>query len=121
MDDTTRLDQALAFANYRQTLNNQLQKLKNRTEGHLIHAKNGGSFTINRELICFLQYLKTENIDTVALIDDNGLPIQIDDVTAFLKEITLRYFMVTNDYLKDYQQIRSARNVKSIVGVEAGK
>lgn len=113
-----RLQKALEFANYRQTLNNQLQKIKVRAEGMLIFAKSGGSFTINRELICFLDYLDKQGINDVALLDDNNLPVQIDNVKAFLDEITKRYFEVTSDYLKEYQEVRRARNVKTIIDLK---
>jgi hypothetical protein len=113
-----RLEQALSFANYRQTLNNQLQKLKTRAEGMLIFAKNGGSFTINRELICFLDYLVRSNKTNATLLDDNNAPVLIVDVLEFQKEITNRYFEVTNDYLKEYQEIRKSRNVKSVLDIK---
>lgn len=113
-----RLTQALAFANYRQTLNNQIQKLKIRTDGQLIIAKNGGSFTVNRELMCFLDYLVRTDITEAALIDDNKVPVLIEDIPAFLKEVTQRYFSVTTDYLKEFQELRKSRNVKSILSIK---
>ena len=113
-----RLEQALAFSNYRQTLNNQLQKIKIRTEGLLIIAKNGGSFTINYDLISFLNYLRDSEISTVVLLDDNNIPVQITDVGEFLKEITRRYLEVTDDYYREYQEIRKSRNVKSILDIK---
>jgi predicted HTH transcriptional regulator len=113
-----RLQKALEFANYRQTLNNQLQKIKVRAEGMLIFAKNGGSFTINRELICFLDYVDKQGMNDVALLDDNNLPVQIEDVKGFLSEITKRYFEVTSDYFKEYQEVRRARNVKTIIDLK---
>lgn len=116
MDD--RLEQALAFANYRQTLNNQLQKLQIRATGMLIYAKNGGSFTINKELICFLDYLVRNDTNDATILDDNNTPVQISDVKAFLKEVNDRYFSVTTDYLKEYQAIRKSRNVKSILDIK---
>ena len=113
-----RLEKALEFANYRLTLNNQLKKVKVRAEGMLIFAKNGGSFTINRELICFLDYLTKSDLKDATLLDDNNNPVHIDDIPGFLKEITTRYFEVTNDYLKEYQNIRKSRNVKSILDLK---
>lgn len=113
-----RLEKALEFANYKQTLNNQIQKLKTRTEGMLIIAKNGGSFTVNQELICFLSYLSTTKVTEATLLDDNKNPVLISDVAEFLKEVTRRYFEVTNDYIKEYQEIRKSRNVKSILGLK---
>ena len=113
-----RLTQALSFANYRQTLNNQLLKLKIRAEGTLIFAKNGGSFTVNKELICFLDYLTKSEMESATLLDDNNVPVSIDNVASFLKEVTERYFEVTNDYLREYQAIRKSRNVKSILDIK---
>lgn len=113
-----RLTQALSFANYRQTLNNQLSKLKIRAEGTLIFAKNGGSFQVNRELICFLDYLVRANMSEATLLDDNNTPVLITDVPAFLEEVTHRYFEVANDYLREYQEIRKSRNVKSILDIK---
>lgn len=113
-----RLQKALEFANYRQTLNNQLQKLKIRADGQLIFAKNGGSFKINRELIGFLDYLERAGTKEAVLLDDNNTPVSISDVPDFLKEVTKRYFEVTTDYLKEYQEIRKSRNVKSILDLK---
>jgi len=113
-----RLQKALEFANYRQTLNNQLQKLKIRSEGNLIFAKNGGSFTISKELIGFLDYLERTGATEVVLLDDNNTPVAISNVPEFLKDVTKRYFEVTTDYLKEYQEIRKARNVKSILDLK---
>lgn len=113
-----RLQKALEFANYRQTLNNQLQKLKIRSEGNLIFAKNGGSFTISKELIGFLDYLERSGVKDAVLLDDNNTPVSITDISEFLKDITKRYFEVTADYLKEYQEIRKARSVKSILDIK---
>lgn len=110
-----RLKKALEFANYRQTLNIQLHKAKIRTESFLIIAKNGGSFSVNQELICFLDYLVRTGTSRASLLDDNNIPIQISDIDSFLKEVTTRYFEVTNDYLREYQSIKKSRDVKSII------
>lgn len=113
-----RLKKALEFSNYRQTLNIQLSKVKTRSEGLLIFSKNGGSFDITQELICFLDYLERTGMSQANILDKNNIPIFIEDVSTFLKEITIRYFEVTNDYLHEYQQIKKARSVKSILDLE---
>lgn len=113
-----RLQKALEFANYRQTLNNQLHKIKIKTEGLLIFSKNGGNFAINQELICFVDYLVRSSTVDATILDTNNTPVLIEDTSAFLKEITTRYFDVTNEYLREYQAIRKLRNVKTIIGIK---
>lgn len=113
-----RLKQALDFVNFRQTLNNQLQKAKIRAEGSLIYAHNGGKFTINSELICFLDYLNREGFHEAVLLDDNKSPVQVSDTKEFLTKITSRYFEVTNDLLQETLSIKKQRNVKSILDIK---
>jgi hypothetical protein len=113
-----RLQKALDFANYRQTLNNQLQKLKIRTEGMLMYAEAGGKFTINRELICFMDYLVRSGQETSTIFDDNNSPIHIADTKLFLSKISERYASVANDCLQEAQTIKKSRNVKSILDIK---
>jgi hypothetical protein len=113
-----RLQEALDFTNYRQTLNNQLHKLKIKTEGMLIHAEAGGKFTINQQLICFLDYLVKNGYMHATLLDDNKSPVHIDNTQLFLKIITTKYFEVTNDYLQESLAIKKSRNVKSVIDLK---
>lgn len=113
-----RLSKALEFANYRQTLNTQLHKIRVRTEGLLMISKNGGTFKVNQELICFLDLLQRRGIRQAPLLDINNSPIQIDDVEKFLDEVSSRYFEVSNDYLREYETVRKSRNVKTILDLK---
>lgn len=113
-----RLTKALEFANYRQTLNTQMQVLKIRAEGLLIYAEAGGKFTITQELMCFLDYLIRSGHTDATLIDDNQLPVFVADTQAFLKGITTRYFGVANDYLQATQAIRKSRTVSAILAIK---
>ena len=113
-----RLQQALEFANYRQTLNNQLRTIKIKAEGQLMFSEAGGTFSIDQQLICFLDLLEREEQTTVTLLDDNKSPIQIADVAEFKKKIMTRYFEVTNDYFRETQLIKKSRTVKSILDIK---
>lgn len=113
-----RLQKALDFVNYTQTLSNQLHKLKIKTEGMLLIAEGGGKFTINQQLICFLDYIIRSGMTEVTLLDDNKSPVYIADAAAFLQKITIRYFEVTNDYYRESQLIKKSRSVKSILDIK---
>ena len=113
-----RLQQALDFANYKQTLNNQLQKLRLKTEGMFMIAEAGGKFTVSQELICFLDYTVKSGFTEVVLLDDNKSPVRIGDTTSFLKKVTDRYFEVTSDYFREAQAIKKSRTVKTILDLK---
>lgn len=113
-----RLQKALEFSNYRLTLNNQLHKARTRAESLLTIAKNGGTFKINQEFICFLDFLVRQEKVKAIILDSNKIPVEILDVSAFLEEITVRYFEVTNDYLQEYHQVGKSRSVKSVLDIK---
>lgn len=120
-----KLQTALEFANYRQTLNNQKEVLKAKTESLLSYSINGGTFTIDRELITFVKVLIDDKYTDAVLLDVYNHPIAVD-LQNFYSEIMSRYFEVTNDYYVEYEKIRKARKVSSVLdlnnpGSESGE
>jgi len=120
-----KLQTALEFANYRQTLNNQKEVLKAKTESLLSYSINGGTFTIDRELITFVKVLIDDKHTDAVLLDVYNHPIAVD-LQNFYSEIMSRYFEVTNDYYVEYEKIRKARKVSSVLdlnnpGSESGE
>ena len=120
-----RLTKALEFANYRQTLNNQIASLKSKTQTRLILSTNGGTFTVSQELITFVKVLIDDKHTDAVLLDIYNHPIAVD-LQNFYSEIMSRYFEVTNDYYVEYEKIRKARKVSSVLdlnnpGSESGE
>jgi len=116
-----RLTQALEFANYRVTLNNQQAALRAKTQSLLSYSINGGTFTIDRTLINFCKLLQDEQHTDAVLLDIYNNPIKID-VKSFYSEILSRYFEVTNDYYAEYEKLRKSRKVHKVLDLnEEGK
>ena len=120
-----KLQTALEFSNYRQTLNNQKEVLKAKTESLLSYSINGGTFTIDRELITFVKVLIDDKHTDAVLLDIYNHPIAVD-LQNFYAEILSRYFEVTNDYYVEYEKIKKARKVSSVLdlnnpGSESGE
>lgn len=113
-----RLTKALEFANYRQTLNNQIASLRSKTQTRLILSTNGGTFTVSQELITFVNTLIEKDYNESVLIDNYENPIQIEDLSAFLDELLSRYFEVTNDYHAEYVKLRKARKVHKLIDID---
>jgi len=114
MTMSTRLTKALEFANYRITLNNQQSQLKAKIQSQLSYSINGGSFTINRELITFVKILIDDGEKEAILLDIYNNPISID-LKSFYEEIMSRYNEATNDYYAEYEKLRKARKVHKIL------
>jgi hypothetical protein len=109
---------ALDFANYRQSFAIQRKTLKEKIDARLTYGLNGGIFKIDRNLLTFVETLCNKNRKSgVVLLDVNDNPILIDDLEAFRDEIFDRYFSATNEYLEEYQKIKKARSVESLLEV----
>jgi hypothetical protein len=113
---STRLTKALEFANYRVTLNNQLEILRARTQSFLSYSINGGTFTIDRELIAFCKILCDSKTESAVLLDVYNNPIMIKP-EEFYAEILSRYFEATNDYYYEYEKIRKARKTHRVLDI----
>jgi hypothetical protein len=111
---STRLSKALEFANYRHTLNNQLEILRAKTQNLLSYSINGGTFTVNRELIAFCKLLLDAGKTHSVLLDVYSNPIKIN-TAEFYNEILSRYIEVTNDFHFEYEKIRKSRKVQSVL------
>jgi len=118
---STRLTQALEFANYRVTLNNQQAVLRAKTQSLLSYSINGGTFTIDRTLLNFCKLLLEEQQTEAVLLDIYNNPIKVE-VKTFYDEILSRYFEVTNDYYAEYEKLRKSRKVHKVLDLnEEGK
>jgi hypothetical protein len=118
---STRLTQALEFANYRVTLNNQQAALRAKTQSLLSYSINGGTFTIDRTLLNFCKLLIDEKQTEAVLLDIYNNPIKIE-VKSFYDEVLSRYFEVTNDYYAEYEKLRKSRKVHKVLDLnEEGK
>jgi len=111
-----RLQKALDFSNYRQTLSIQRKTLKEKINAKLTYGCHGGLFKIDQSLIAFVQMLiDQERIENIPLIDINDNPILIPNLNEFKEEILDRYFTATYEYLEEYDRIKSSRSVEKLL------
>jgi hypothetical protein len=112
-----QLEQILDFSNYRKTLTNQLNLLRDSTVAELTVYYNGGIFSVTRELLTFIYMLDGRKNKEVVVLDDNNLPVKVQ-VTDFLEELLDVYFRVTNQYIENVEKLRKQRDVKSILDLD---
>jgi hypothetical protein len=114
MDD--RLQKALDFSKYRQTLAIQRRLLKEKLEAKLTYGYAGGIFHIDRSLISFVQLcIDQGRVSGIPLIDSNENPVLIDDLVKFRDEIFDRYFSASFEYMSEYEVIKKSRTVEKLV------
>lgn len=112
-----RLQKALDHSNYMVTLNNQKRLLREQYKENLVYYYNGGQFTVTQELISFCQSLVNLEQDGTILIDDNSIPIEVDNVANFSAELHTKYFEATNRYFVEYNKLKKNRTVESIINL----
>lgn len=110
---STKLTKALQFSNILSTINNNKAILLAKTETLLSYSVNGGTFTIDRELLGFIHTCM--GLKQIVLLDDNKNPILIKDIPAFYEEIRSRYFEAVNDYHAGYEKLRKERKIHKIL------
>ena len=110
-----RLEKALEFANYRQTLANQKQILKDRCASQLNYAYNGGLFTIDNALISFIGIFVNKGKKSMVVLDSNNSPIDIENLEEFFEHITSRYFESVNEYHRQDQDLAHKRKTVKLV------
>jgi hypothetical protein len=110
------LEKALETANLMTTLANQKRALKEEYEQKLFYFYNGGTFKVTRETVSFVQSLVTMGyIENVVIVDDNNLPINIDNLQIFLENLLDLYTQAANTYFTKYEAVKKSRNITSIL------
>lgn len=110
-----RLKQAFDFSNYMITLSNQKRILAEQYKNDLMYYVAGGQFAVTQQLISFCQSLLQLNQTDAVLVDDSNLPIEIEDLEQFTKDIVNVYFTSSNRYLTEYNTLKQNRTVQGII------
>lgn len=110
-----RLTKALDFSNYMITLDKTKRVLKEQYQDDLLHFCNGGQFTVTPGLLSFCQSLLALGQETTILIDDNDIPVEVEDLQKFTNEMSDVYWKASNKYLTEYNRLKTHRTVEGIV------
>jgi hypothetical protein len=110
-----RLKKALDYSNFMITLTNQKRILLEQYNNDLIYYFNSGQFTVSQQLVSFCQTLLALDQTETILIDDNDLPIEIENLSEFTKNILNVYFKASNRYLTEYTKLKKNRTIEGIV------
>ena len=112
----SRLNDALAQANFRIAISNQRANARLKLQKNLMYSINGGTFVVSSELISFISALLSHGKEEAVLLDIKLNPIQISDLSEFLDNIMQLYYECTNDFLTEFKSISKNRTTKAIIG-----
>jgi len=112
-----KLQKALEFSNYTVTLNNQKRILKEKYAEDLVFYYNNGKFTVSQTFFSFVSSLLSMDVTQSVIIDDNNIPIPIDNTVEFFEQVKQTYATASNRYLSEYQKLSKKRNVQGLVDV----
>lgn len=113
-----KLEKAYEIANYMTTLSAQKHLLKEEYHQSLIFYHNGGAFTASRELINFVKTLMDlRDTTSSVLVDDNSIPVEIENLSTFLETALSTYTFAVNGYFTRYSQLRKSKTVESLMSL----
>ena len=110
-----RLEKAMNFANYMQTINTHKKNIYKRYESLLLLTYNDGLFTANQALIGYVQAILHSENDYNLVIDNNQKTIQIDDMKSFLDSLLSTNYMALNYLDSEYKKLDESRNIKKVL------
>jgi hypothetical protein len=111
-----RLTDALAFANYRLTLQVQRQNIDARINAALLVSYQNAIFKSSLELISFVG-LRAPRADQLLVEDNSGNVIQIENPNEFLTILINTYDSGMELKQQELQKLKSARSTAKIVGL----
>ena len=107
-----RLEKALAFSNYRITIENRRKAIKRRYAAMSVLHYNNGTFMSDASTISFVDALINAGNDNALILDENERAINIEDLKDFRARLLDTYFAAINEYATETSKLAKVRDVK---------
>lgn len=113
----TRLNDALAFANYRLTLQVQRQNIEARINAALLFSFQSAIFKATPELLTYVDFAMRSDNETVFVEDQSSNVIEIIDIAGFLVIAFDTYQSALQLKQQEQHRLKLARSTAKIVGL----
>ena len=110
-----RLEQALDFSNFRMILTTRQENLKTLMNNKLMLSYGGGLFKVDKELLSFIFMLMFSKSDEAIIIDENDIPIKIENLEEFAEKAAAQYDKALEQYYNSYQKLSEAREIRKVI------
>lgn len=112
-----KLEKAIQTANYMATLTNQRKLALEEFNQSLIYYFGGASFTATPNLISFLKMLIDNGNTSAVVLDDNSIPVKIEDLSEFYNNILSIYGEASLIYYVKYTELKKKRKIEDLVSL----
>ena len=113
-----QLQTLISTAKLNQSIQEQRSIERHKFRQSTIVAHNGGMFSITPELLLHLRFivadLSPDDVASTIIIDDNNIPVRVDDCNKLLTEWTGIWRKATNQYAAEYAKIKAIRTISGI-------
>ena len=113
-----KLEQALDFSNFRQTLHNQQQTLLSIVNDKLLFSYDNQIFKATPETIGLVKTIVDLEYSSVVIDDVNSYPANITNPVEFLNKLISVYSSAKNEHFVGYKKIQKARSINKLVNVD---
>jgi len=110
-----RLEKALDFSNFRMILLTRQENLKVLMNNKLMLNYGGGLFKVDKELISFVALALLSKNRNPIFIDENDIPIKIEDIEDFAEKAAAKYDKAIEQYYNSYQKLNEAREIRKVI------
>lgn len=110
-----RLQKALEFSNYSQTIANQKQQVKNRVNQLCTVHYERGMFTADPTTISFVKTLIDLGKKQAIILDTKENPIEIKNLEEFLDSLVSAYTSGMTELDVEYNKLKKVRNLKKLM------
>ena len=110
-----QVTKAFDIANLMVTMANQKRILKEEFEQTLFYFHNGGTFQATPALIAYVQSLKLLELEETVIVDNNGIPVLVKNLSNFLEQLLDCHIRANNLYFTKYEDLKKSRSVESIL------
>ena len=112
-----RLSDALAFANYRLTLQAQRQNIQARTEAALLVSYQNTIFRADANIISFVDAHQRLSTNPLFVKDQSNNAILIENPAEFVAALVKAYDLAMQLEHQEQQKLKQARTTAKIVGL----
>lgn len=114
-EDPIDIEKTIAFSNRMATYQNQIRLARSKFQAETVVSFNGGNFRVTEFLLGTVKHKVDAGSTKEIVLDENDIPIIIENLISFLDTISSVYYEKLNEYFVEVQRLKSAKTIMGMV------